>query len=59
MHYVAKEFKGHPVNHGGSCVFDNINFKYVKAVHTSSFPDGSYGGEPGGFVITGMVNLYI
>ena len=52
MHYAAKEFKGHPVNHGGSCVFDAINFKYVNAVHTSSFPDGSYGGEPGGFVIT-------
>jgi len=52
MHYIAKEFNGHPVNHGGTCVFDNINIKYVNAVHTSSFPDGAYGGQPGGFVIS-------
>jgi len=52
MHYVAKEFNGHPVNHGGTCMFDDISIKYVNAVHTSSFPDGSYGGQPGGFVIT-------
>jgi len=52
MHYLAKGFNGHPVNHGGTCVFDDINIKYVNAVHTSSFPDGSYGGQPGGFVIS-------
>jgi len=52
MHYIAKGFDGHPVNHGGVCVFDAINIKYVNAVHTSSFPDGSYGGQPGGFVIS-------
>ena len=52
MHYIAKGFNAHPVNHGGTCVFDNINIKYVNAVHTSSFPDGSYGGQPGGFVIS-------
>lgn len=52
MHYVAKEFKGHPLNHGGSCIFDDVNIKYVNAVHTSSFPDGSYGGQPGGFVLS-------
>ncbi len=52
MHYGAKEFKVHPLNHGGQCVFDAINIKYVNAVHTSSFPDGSYGGQPGGFVIS-------
>ena len=52
MHYIAKSFSGHPLNHGGTCVFDDINIKYVNAVHTSSFPDGSYGGQPGGFVIT-------
>ena len=52
MHYIAKEFDGHPVNHGGTCVFNDIAIKYVNAVHTSSFPDGSYGGQPGGFVIS-------
>ena len=32
----------------------------VNAVHTSSFPDGSYGGQPGGFVIEGEhKNIYI
>lgn len=52
MHYGAKGFDGHPVNHGGTCVFDDIAIKYVNAVHTSSFPDGSYGGQPGGFVVS-------
>ena len=52
MHYLAKGFNGHPVNHGGTCVFDDINIKYVNAVHTSSFPDGTYGGQPGGFVVS-------
>jgi len=52
MYYQAKGFEGHPVNHGGTCVFDDIAIKYVNAVHTSSFPDGSYGGQPGGFVIS-------
>ena len=52
IHYAAKGFDGHPVNHGGTCTFDDIAIKYVNAIHTSSFPDGSYGGQPGGFVIT-------
>ena len=52
MYYLAKGFSGHPVNHGGTCVFDDINIKYVNAVHTSSFPDGTYGGQPGGFVVS-------
>lgn len=52
MHYIAKNFDAHPVNHGGTCIFDDISIKYVNAVHTSSFPDGSYGGQPGGFVIS-------
>ena len=52
MYYSAKGFDGYPVNHGGTCVFNDIVIKYVNAVHTSSFPDGSYGGQPGGFVIS-------
>lgn len=43
--------KAHPLNHGGKWEFDFGFCKYVNAIHTSSLPDGSYGGNPGGFVI--------
>jgi L-ascorbate metabolism protein UlaG (beta-lactamase superfamily) len=59
-HYGAKGFQVHPMNHGGSWNFDFGKVKYVNAVHSSSFPDGSYGGNPGGFVIEGEhKNIYI
>jgi L-ascorbate metabolism protein UlaG (beta-lactamase superfamily) len=51
-YYENKGFKVHPMNHGGNWTFDFGNLKYVNAVHTSSFPDGSYGGQPGGFVLS-------
>lgn len=41
----------HPMNHGGSWTFPFGKVKYVKAVHSSTLPDGSNGGNPGGFVI--------
>ncbi|WP_209329297.1 metal-dependent hydrolase [Lunatimonas salinarum] len=41
----------HPMNHGGSKVFDFGRVKYVNAVHSSTLPDNSPGGNPGGFVI--------
>ncbi|UZR92413.1 metal-dependent hydrolase [Chondrinema litorale] len=44
--------KVHPMNHGGSWKFDFGTVKYVNAVHSSSMPDGSYGGNPGGFIIS-------
>lgn len=50
-HYEEKEIKVHPMNHGGSWEFDFGKVTYVNAIHSSSFPDGSYGGQPGGFVI--------
>jgi len=53
MHYGKLDIKGHPMNHGGSWNFDFGKLKYVNAVHTSSFEDGSYGGQPGGFIIEG------
>ncbi len=53
MYYTAKELKGHPVNHGGTFKTAEFSVKYVNAIHTSSFADGTYGGEPGGFVISG------
>ena len=40
--------------------FDFGKVKYVNAVHSSSFPDGSYGGNPGGFIIESEhKNIYI
>lgn len=59
-YYEAKGFKTHPMNHGGTWNFDFGKVKYVNAIHSSSFPDGSYGGNPGGFVIeTDEKNIYI
>lgn len=59
-HYEDKGFEVHPMNHGGSWDFEFGKVKYVNAIHTSSFPDGKYGGQPGGFVIEGEhKNIYI
>lgn len=41
------------MNHGGSFDLGGVNVKMVQAVHSSSFPDGSYAGNPAGFVIWG------
>jgi L-ascorbate metabolism protein UlaG (beta-lactamase superfamily) len=43
--------KTHPLNHGGGCRFDFGRVKLVNAIHSSSLPDGAYGGNPGGFVV--------
>lgn len=52
--------EGHPMNHGGSWTFDLGKITYTNAVHSSSFPDGTYGGNPGGFLIEGEhKNIYI
>ena len=59
-HFGNKGLKYHPMNHGGSWNFDFGKLKYVSAIHSSSFADGSYGGNPGGFVIEGEhKNIYI
>lgn len=49
--FGKKECKHHPLNHGGKWNFDFGTVKYVNAVHSSVLPDGSYGGNAGGFVI--------
>jgi L-ascorbate metabolism protein UlaG (beta-lactamase superfamily) len=41
----------HPLNHGGGIDEDFGRIVYVYALHSSVLPDGSYGGNPGGFVI--------
>lgn len=59
-HYGAQGIEGHPMNHGGSWKFDFGRVTYTNAIHTSSFPDGSYGGQPGGFLLeTADGNIYI
>ncbi len=42
--------KIHPINHGAS-QFDFGRLRFVNAIHSSSLPDGAYGGNPGGFVV--------
>ena len=57
-HFGAKDLDTHPLNHGGKFKFDFGYAKYTNAHHTSSFPDGSYAGHPGGFVIYGEAGCF-
>lgn len=41
----------HPMNTGGKWDFGDFNVKCVVAQHSSSLPDGSYGGNPLGFIV--------
>lgn len=52
-HFRALGLDGHEMNIGGSHRFDDgkVKIKMIKAVHSSSFPDGKYGGSPAGFLI--------
>lgn len=49
--YQNKGLKGHPMNHGGKWKFSFGSVKYVNAIHSSALPDGTYGGNPGGFLV--------
>jgi L-ascorbate metabolism protein UlaG (beta-lactamase superfamily) len=42
---------GHGLNHGGKLNLEFGSVKFVKAIHSSQFADGTYGGNPGGFII--------
>ena len=42
---------GHPMNTGGSWDFDWGRLTMTYARHSSSFPDGTYGGNPNGFIL--------
>ncbi|QEH41174.1 metal-dependent hydrolase [Chitinophaga sp. XS-30] len=42
----------HPMNTGGKWAFDFGTVKCVVAHHSSGLPDGSYGGNPLGFIFT-------
>ncbi|CAG0910113.1 unnamed protein product, partial [Cyprideis torosa] len=50
-YYGNKGLDNHPMNHGGKWKFDFGTVKMVNAIHSSSLPDGTYAGHPGGFVI--------
>ena len=51
--------KTHPMNIGGHWIFDFGKVKCVNAVHSSSLPDGTYGGNPMGFLVeTAEGNFY-
>lgn len=59
-HFQNKGIEGHPMNIGGKWKFDFGTLHSTIAHHTSSFPDGNYGGQPGGFVLeTTNHRLYI
>jgi len=49
----------HGMNFGGGFNFDFGRVKMVYALHSSSMPDGAYGGNPAGFVVySGGKTLY-
>lgn len=52
-HYLARHGveHAHGLNTGGGVQMPFGRVVYVRADHSSSFPDGSYGGNPGGFII--------
>lgn len=59
-YYNKLGIEGHPMNHGGSWQFDFAKVTMTNAIHSSSFPDGTYGGNPAGFILeTKQVNVYI
>src|SRR3546814_15726934 len=49
-YYGNKDIKGHAMNKGGSHAFDFGTLNLVSADHSSSFPDGTYGGNPVGSI---------
>lgn len=52
QYYAKKGLENvHPMNTGGKWDFEFGTVKLVSAVHSSSFPDGSYGGSANGFVV--------
>ncbi len=42
----------HPMNTGGQWNFDGFSARCTTAQHSGGLPDGSYGGNPMGFIIT-------
>lgn len=58
--FTNKGHDGIPMNHGGDISVEGLTIKAVNAVHSSAFPDGTYGGNPLGFVLhDGEKTIYI
>lgn len=51
--FGQQKIEGHPLNHGGKLTLDGLTLKCVNAIHSSTLPDGTPGGNPAGFVIWG------
>ena len=51
-YYGGKGLKYHPMNIGGRWDFGKFQVKAVNAVHSSVLPDGTYAGNPMGFIVT-------
>jgi L-ascorbate metabolism protein UlaG (beta-lactamase superfamily) len=52
-YYQAKGFKNaHGMNSGGKFAFPFGEVRMTQAKHSSTFPDGSSGGHPNGFIVT-------
>src|SRR5690606_18285554 len=49
---AKRNVKVHQGNPGGGWDHGIVHAKFTIAHHSSSFPDGTYGGEPNGFIIT-------
>jgi len=56
--YQKLGLKTHPMNIGGKWPFDFGTVKMVMAQHSSSFPDGTYGGQAAGFVVESDENTF-
>ncbi|MFN9596200.1 MAG: metal-dependent hydrolase [Bacteroidota bacterium] len=54
INWISKHYKGkfQPLNIGGLAIAGQFKVKAVSANHSSSMPDGSYGGVAMGFVIS-------
>ena len=50
--------KTHPMNTGGKRSFDFGTVRCTNAIHSSVMPDGRYGANPMGFLVTGETNFY-
>lgn len=52
-YYAAKGLRAHGMNTGGKFAFDFGTIRSTIAFHSSSFADGTYGGDPNGYIIEG------
>lgn len=50
--------KTHSINLGGKFITNFGKVKYLAAIHSSSLPDGSYGGCAGGFLIESLAGKF-